>query len=318
MLVVARALEEGRLHGVVARALGSVWARIASSTLVRPLAVPPGLRVVVVGGATLGGSGTTPLVIACAQTLASEGVRVAVVGHAYRGRPGGARVVSPDDDVRAVGDEALVGAIELRPLRVPVVVAPSRGEALALAARVADVAVVDGVVQARPRAALALLAVDAEEPWGAGAVPPCGDLRAPRAELLGATDRVVAIGEGEAEAVVVSEGVRVDGSLRLWDEVRGLRVGLAVALGRPGRLLAMLERRGVIPVAVARARDHHDIHLRALRPARPVDMWIASRKCALHVPPATRSAPGAPLGVIDYRLTPGPGLRKTLLGLATA
>jgi hypothetical protein len=47
---------------------------------------------------------------------------------------------------------------------------------------------------------VALLAVDADEPWGcAQAVPPAGDLRAPREALLAVCDRVVAITDVSAE-----------------------------------------------------------------------------------------------------------------------
>jgi hypothetical protein len=128
-----------------------------------------GARVIAVGGSTLGGSGKTPLAIACADALHRAGERVALVGHAYRGRPGRPRFVSVGDDVGEVGDEALECAARLAPYGVPVVVAETRQRALDLALEVADVAVVDGLGQAKPRrASLALLAVDAASPWGAG------------------------------------------------------------------------------------------------------------------------------------------------------
>jgi tetraacyldisaccharide 4'-kinase len=151
------------------------------------LRVPSGARAIGIGGATLGGSGKTPLAIACARELARAGERVALVGHAYRASPGVARVVAPDDTLRAVGDEALVAARELRHDRgAVVVVGPSREAAIAHAATLADVLVLDGVTQTVPRRLdLALLAVDPDEPWGrAAATPPRGDLRAPIATLL--------------------------------------------------------------------------------------------------------------------------------------
>src|SRR5580700_9814061 len=163
---ISRALEEGRSRGSMARATAQVWCHVAARRVVRSLEVPRGVRVVAVGGATLGGSGKTPLAIACARELAACGARVALVGHAYRARPGRARRALPDDGLAEVGDEALLAARSLGS-EVPVVVAPSRSLAVAEAARQADVLVLDGVLQIAPvRAALALLAVAAVEPWG--------------------------------------------------------------------------------------------------------------------------------------------------------
>ena len=106
---------------------------------------------------------------------------------------------------------------------------------MALAGRVADILVLDGVAQTSPvRAALALLAVDAREPWGrGGAVAPRGDLRAPKPILLRACDGVVSIADGSDTEVDMAEnsegtfgawrgraasrGVWVGGNLRTWE-----------------------------------------------------------------------------------------------------
>ncbi len=123
---------------------------------------------VAVGGATLGGSGKTPLAIACAEAMA-DGARVAYVAHGYRARPErAARRHAVDDDVATVGDEALVAARALAG-RASVVVAPSRQAALELAAERADVVVLDGVLQTHtaPRHALSPRRSTPIDPWGA-------------------------------------------------------------------------------------------------------------------------------------------------------
>ena len=240
---------------------------------------------------------------------------MALVGHAYRARPGSARLVERGDCVATVGDEALVAALELHDCGVPVVVAPTRAQAVAHAALRADIVVVDGVTQTLPRADLALLAVDAMQPWGAGSVPPSGDLRAPVEALLSVTDRVVSVGADENRhgARIASDGVRVGGTLVRWEQLRGLRTGLVVAIARPRRLLSMLASKGVSPSVVVRSRDHAAPPADALRSRPAVDLWIASRKCALHLP-----ALGTPLGVVDYRLVLGSGVREAILALTTA
>jgi len=313
---ISRALEEGRLRGRVARATARVWGRWAARTVVRSIGIPAGLRVVAVGGGTLGGTGKTPLAIACARELAARGARVALVGHAYRARPGRARRVVPDDPLDEVGDEALLATRGLGPT-VPVVVAPSRSLAIAEAARWADVVVLDGVLQIAPEpAALALLAVDAIEPWGrARALPPCGDLRAPVEALLAAADAVVAIGESlaQADARVVSRGAWLDGSLVPWSDMRSRRIGLVCALGRPDRVLRSLALHGIAPATVVRGPDHGPISPGWM--TADVDLWLATAKCALH---AGRDARHARVATIEHELLLSRGLEQRLERIATA
>jgi tetraacyldisaccharide-1-P 4'-kinase len=200
--------------------LGSLlWAQTMGRTVQRALALPAGVRVIAVGGATLGGSGKTPLAIACAEHLAAMGARVTIVGHAYRAKPGRPRIVAPSDRVEDVGDEALLAARIFERtvfertigtaggkagkeggLLPRVVVAPRRAAAIAWAAPGADVLILDGVAQTAPvRASLALLALDGTHPWGrTRALPPMGDLRAALPALLDACDAAVPIHDGVA------------------------------------------------------------------------------------------------------------------------
>ncbi len=284
----------------IERSVGALLER----SVVRRLAAPQGVAVVAVGGSTLGGSGKTPLAVACAAELARAGARVALVGHASRANPGGARCGAPHDALGEVGDEALLAARALAPLGGRVAVAPARADAIALAARGAHVLVLDGVAQLAPvPATLSLLAVDGRAPWGRPGLPLFAGLRAPVAMLVAACDALVsmadagdglvapppddAAGSGPAlwdharragpdgrpremwTAWVESRGAWDDrGSLLTWDTMRSLRVGLLVALGRPERLLGWLGRRGVVPRVVVRGRDHGPFRRGAQRAAR--------------------------------------------------
>jgi tetraacyldisaccharide 4'-kinase len=318
-------------------ALEQAAGALLDRAVTRRIAAPSRVQVVAIGGATLGGSGKTPLAIACAAELAASGARVALVGHAYRATPGRPRLVSPRDALDDVGDEALLAARALAPwgARASVVVAPSRSEAMALAARVADVLVLDGIAQLRPSpAALSILAVDPERPWGDGrSLPPRGSLRAPIATLVAASDAIVTVGDGEPAAELFDLGrsvwpSRVDslgvetyvdeGALMTWPAVRALRVGLLTALARPERVLRALARRGVVPRAILSARDHgpfgRGAGSRAERRAREhgVDLWLATPKCALH---AARALPALRVAVVHHFVTLHPSLRKRLRGL---
>src|SRR5512143_1698708 len=100
---VARSLEQGRWRSAPALKLGELWALVADP--VRPVHLPAAGRVVAIGGATLGGSYKTPLVIELARALVGR-VRVAVVASGYAARLTGPLLVGPGLPARLVGDEA--------------------------------------------------------------------------------------------------------------------------------------------------------------------------------------------------------------------
>jgi hypothetical protein len=148
------------------------------------------------------------------------------------------------------------------------------------------------------------------------------------AALQAVADRVVAVGDDASEARTFSTGVWIRGAIgdevgdeRLtWETLATLRLGLVTALARPERLVASLARHRLAPSVIVRARDHGAIPVAALRAAAPVDLWIASPKCALHARPALHAAFGArsgpPLGVLDQTVALGPSLAARLRGLA--
>ena len=323
---IARSLEQGR-DGPLSSVIATGWGEIARRRLVKELRFRPGASVLAVGGATLGGSGKTPLALACTEVLATLGARVAFVGHAYGARPGAARIVRVDDDLRVVGDEALLAARTLASLGVPVIVAPSRQAALDLALMHADIAVLDGVAQVAPVPAhLALLAVDGARPWGAGRCPPCGDLRAPERDLLEVCDRVVSFG---AMSTLTGQRAGVDADvlearcagawaadvLLDWDTLGRRRVGLWTSLARPERVVGMLQSYGIRTVVTMAQGDHEVATARSQREliergrAVGVEVWVSTPKCALSLPPTLGEVPVA---ILRRELTLPTGLTEAL------
>jgi tetraacyldisaccharide 4'-kinase len=317
--VLARALESNGASFFGAAILSSAYGAIGRRTVCRPLDFPASVRVIGVGGSTLGGSGKTPIAIAIARALAERGERVVLVGHAYRARPGFDRVVSTSDHVREVGDEALLAARALAPIGVEVIVSTTRREAVSFASRRARWLVLDGMLQSRPhRLTRAVLALDARAPWGSERFPPSGDLRAPRDALLDAADLVALVrDERDTEPIPIeSHGKRVFEILthadRVTDrggrsvpltEIAPTRLGLLVAVARPQRIEACLARRGIRPAVTLALADHErptefDID-RALSAAPQVDAWVTTAKCATKLPDAIR---GAPVWALDYRV----------------
>jgi tetraacyldisaccharide 4'-kinase len=288
-----------------ARALAAIWARAAN--VARPLHLPAGTAVIAVGSAVLGGAGKTPLAIALCRALPGA----ALIGHGYRARPGRARVVAPGDPLALVGDDALTAA-RLLP-GTTVVVGPRREAAIAHAAALGHrVQVVDGLLQAAPiRVALSILVLDATAPWGSGACPPAGDLRAPREALLDAADVVAAILPAGATlpeelaalgAIAVPSRIESAGGRPLGALV-GLRLGLLSTVARPARVLDALASAGLRPAVTLRFGDHASPDLGRSAGGRVaghrVDAWLATARCAVRLPAEVAGAPVLPL---EHRL----------------
>jgi tetraacyldisaccharide 4'-kinase len=296
----AERLERGAWRGhPIAAALSSVWAKVADP--VRPLELPGSARVIGIGGATLGGSGKSTVTLELARALARGGARVAVVASAYPARDRTPRRVRPEESVELSGDEALWLARALDADRVPVFIGAPRGTAIARAARVASVVIVDGLLQTRPtRLALSLLALEAAEPWGSLRCPPAGDLRARRSRILAACDAVLLATDPALGPAPVPPGAGLQfygktafhwsselagartprGQLISVEELRGLRLGLLLAVARPERIRSALAARGIGIHEVVLRGDHA-----ALKPprGRGFDAWLTTAKCATKV-----------------------------------
>lgn len=277
-LAVQQALERGVTPTLPTTLLSRLWeahARVEKRLVVRK-------PVLCVSGATLGGSNRTPLAIACARFLRHEGLRVALVGHAYRARPPRVAVrVSANDDPRAFGDEA----IECARAGLTVFVARSRQRAIDAAELEADVLVLDGPLQLSPRATLSLLAVDRDAPWGSGHAPPLGNLRASRATLERAADMIVTCEPS-------SRGVHFQGELIQWSTLPK-RIGLTTGIARPERVLALLRRNRIEPERLLYTADHAPLQF----DDTPVDLWLTTSKDAARGALARKN-----VGIIDYYL----------------
>jgi tetraacyldisaccharide 4'-kinase len=272
--------------------------------------------VIGVGGSTLGGSHKTPVALALARAIAERGERVAFVGHAYRAKPGAARRVDGGDDVRLVGDEALLAARTLGPLGIDVVVADTRQHAIDLAATRARWLVVDGLLQSYPHPVTrSLLAVDELLPWGSRRCPPAGDLRAPPAALVAATDAIVPVGDALSS---IEGAIDSDGRAIALSELRGVELGLLLAIARPDRVVRSLAQRGLHAAATIELTDHASPPVAALERAaartRPVEAWLTTPKCAVKLPPRVGKAPvlaldhriELPKALVDWVLCKGP------------
>lgn len=83
--------------------------------------------VVVVGNVVAGGAGKTPVVMAIAERLTAQGLKVGLVSRGHGRRSGDCRPVTPGSDPAEVGDEPLLLATRCR---LPVFVAARRPQAV--------------------------------------------------------------------------------------------------------------------------------------------------------------------------------------------
>jgi tetraacyldisaccharide 4'-kinase len=285
----------------------SLLSRTELASPLRALALPAQAAVVGVGGATLGGSGRTPVAIALVSALADRGLRVALIAHGHGARAlGGVCTVGSESAIDDVGDEALIAARALGD-RATVLVAQARGEAMAHAAKTHDVLVVDRLLQTSPaRLARSLLVVDRDAPWGSGRMIPFGDLSAPRAALLQACDEVVSIGSNDATSVVL--GFLHDRRIRSAESLRDVRIGLVTSLARPHRVVASLGALELHPVVHVERDDHgrgsagEVRRLSALARRARVDLWLLDAKSAMHLDLGGLAA------TIDHRVVLSPAI----------
>jgi tetraacyldisaccharide 4'-kinase len=158
-----------------------------------------GVPVLSVGNLSTGGTGKTPVALHLAEALGRAGWRPGIVSRGYGGRrPVDPMTVAPDSDPAQTGDEPLMMARRLGPLRV---VVGRRRHAAALRALALtpqpDLLIMDDGFQHRGlHRDVNLLLLDGVRRWGNGRMLPLGDLREPMA------------GAARASALVVTRGSR--------------------------------------------------------------------------------------------------------------
>jgi tetraacyldisaccharide 4'-kinase len=227
--------------------------------LLRPRRV--GSRVVSVGNLTVGGTGKTTLALHLARAALAAGRNVAVVCRNYHPGPGGA------------GDEALLYRRALGEARVH---AGRSKLALAAAAAAAghDLILVDDGFSHWPlERDLDLVLLDADDPWGGGALLPAGRLREPRRALQRAAWLVLTrVPEGHLDPQRAAEVRRYAPGARLaagrhrvvgFSSLDGAatdpprRARVVTATGHPEAVARSAREAGLEVVALAAYRDHH-------------------------------------------------------------
>lgn len=168
--------------------LGWVYARATAKRIRETVPYNPGIPVISVGNASVGGTGKTPVTAYLLESLTRMGLRAAVITRGYGGTEKGPMVVTRKHTAAQMGDEPLLLA------RHGVVwVAVSREDgAKGAAAQGAQVLILDDAHQNPSlQKTLSLLVVDAEIGFGNERVFPAGPLREPYQTALERADAVI-------------------------------------------------------------------------------------------------------------------------------
>ncbi len=168
--------------------LGWLYGRATARRIATTVPYDPGIPVICVGNASVGGTGKTPVTAYLLESLNRMGIRAHGLSRGYGGREKGPMVVQSKHTHVDVGDEPLLLA-----RKGPVWVAAGRDDgARAAAARGAQIIIMDdGHQNPLVKKTLSLLVVDAEIGFGNGRVFPAGPLREPIAAALSRTDAVI-------------------------------------------------------------------------------------------------------------------------------
>lgn len=148
----------------------------------------PGIPVICVGNATMGGTGKTPVAIYLLKSLRRLGIEAVGLTRGYGGHEKGPIPVHPKHTSKDVGDEPLLLA-----RHAPVWVAAGRddGARAAMSHGAAAIVMDDGHQNPLIKKTLSLLVVDAETGFGNGCVFPAGPLRENLTASLSRADAII-------------------------------------------------------------------------------------------------------------------------------
>lgn len=168
--------------------LSWIYAAATARRISTTTPMDPGIPVICVGNASVGGTGKTPVTAHILSMLLANKIRAYGLSRGYGGKEVGPVLVNKNHTASDVGDEPL-----LLSRYAPVWVAAGRDDgARAAAAKGAQALVMDdGHQNPLLQKTLSLLVVDAQIGFGNGRVVPAGPLREPAKTALSRTDAIV-------------------------------------------------------------------------------------------------------------------------------
>lgn len=215
--------------------------------------------VIVVGNCIVGGAGKTPVVMALAKLLQSEGWSPGIVSRGYGRKSGGVQEVLPNTPVSEVGDEPVLMKSKLG---APVFVASERAEAaLALLAAYPSTNVIlcdDGLQHLALQRDIEICVFD-ERGVGNGRLLPAGPLREPWPRAIDFVLHRGTLAEGFAiERSLLDDAVFADGSRIPLAKLAQRDLIAMAGIANPDAFFSMLRERGLQLSETVAVPDHYD------------------------------------------------------------
>ena len=274
--------------------LGGVTRALTARRLRRP-GYAPGIPVLCVGNAGVGGAGKT---IVALDLLARLPGRPFFLTRGYGGRLAGPLRVGAGHGPREVGDEALLLAAA-----APTIVARDRaaGARLALAQGATALVMDDGLQNPGLMKTAALLVIDGGFGFGNGLLLPAGPLREPVAEAAARCTAAVLLGEDATGALAALPAglpvLRATLAPHCALPLSGVRVVAFAGIGRPEKFFESVALLGAGVQAAIAFPDHHfyaatELRRLAGRAARLQAALVTTQKDFVKLPPWMQAQTG--------------------------
>jgi len=175
--------------------LGWIYGQVTARRIATTTPYDPGIPVICVGNASVGGVGKTPITAYLLESLTRMGIKAVGLSRGYGGREKGPILVNRKHTFKDIGDEPMLLA-----RKGPVWISAGRDDGARAAVGAltgfsktgAEVIIMDdGHQNPLVKKTLSLLVVDAEIGFGNERVFPAGPLREPVAAALARTDAVI-------------------------------------------------------------------------------------------------------------------------------
>jgi len=238
--------------------LAALYGAVAASRLKQNGTRAP-CPVICIGNFVAGGAGKTPLVLAVAQLLKTQGEKPVFLSRGHGGTLTGPVLV---DEVQhgphEVGDEPLLLARS-----APTIIARDRVAGAFLAAHHGTIIIMDdGMQNPSLRKDLTLAVIDAGQALGNGLCLPAGPLRAPLEAQIPLVDLCVVVGGKTPQSITQSFKKRVMSARLVPDAgmsgaLKGRAVHAFCGIGRPQKFEQSLRDCGVKLIRSDAYPDHH-------------------------------------------------------------
>lgn len=249
--------------------------------------------VISIGNIVAGGTGKTPLVRLLAEEISKER-KVAILSRGYRSeieRSNHVACISPHDSVEKCGDEPFWLASKLP--QVPVWVGKNRLlSAFFASASGSKVLILDDGMQYRKlHRDIEIVVMDGEDLFGKGYFLPRGLLRDAPARLKNAD--LIMINQAKNQERTVQEIAKYTAAplvfmrMKLDADLKGKRIGLFCAIGKPDKFMEGVRHCGAEIIATFFKRDHDRFtteELEAFAKRSKADLLVCTEKDQVKLP----------------------------------